>query len=638
MTQVFLITERDDLRNSLSRYLRFKEGIDPQSRLIGRPVHMSVSDHTHWVPRTFQEMAKWLESCDVNAPARSPALFNALAIVEAPSLYSLADLDPLNTTRGWSAVLGMLLLAFPEVHWVIISPYQPRDHPILRRWHFPRMKNLQDELCDILKQHNEGFSALFDPAGLRQQVRVRMSGRSDTAYVPLRRECAASIDDEESYAYLNAYICYRFGFRGHIVTSNGMLNRVMTTLDDKSLTLSFEDLYLNFADKRHSLSTISIRDQEFQTLKQMRRRIFVTGGHEGDAWDDNMEYLRNRWQEGIIKNGKDGYRLKLRREHRPSDNPPTKNYVWVLYKPESGVFDVWHRSGLEEEFRSNDGKAAGFIWPPILQGPLTNYSHSAPGRLLLIADRMISRAEHILRNAESVHDAVRGATLALEAEEYLGYRTPTTSLDAVALKHQLEVFAECMFYGVEYHLDTTRRFAEIENEMESVGKWFRSKTREISKVNAKLGIISDLVRTYRNFNQFDEEQAGLSKLRHLYRTLWFRRNKKWAWLFWVPRWYIDHLLNSLSTFGVVILGWLLVFGTIYGCTPHAKTAAQFESTYFHGFEDAIVTFFGLQPPHELFELESRGPFIVWITMVLIIMSFLHLGIFVSHLYALMTRR
>jgi hypothetical protein len=465
-----------------------------------------------------------------------------------------------------------------------------------------------------------------------------LSQLPETAYVPLRTQCAVAIDDEESYAYLNAYICYRFGFRSHVVTSYAMMNRIAAAPDENTVDLSFEDLYLNFADKRQSLSSIERRDEIFKKLKTVRRRIFVTGGHEGAGWKANIDYLKLRWRDGKIPEGKRRKRLRLRRTHRPSDNPPTNAYAWVLYKPESGVFDVWDQSGLEHEFKDNDGKADGYQWPPKVVQKGTYYSHSAPGRMLLIAAVMIDRAQHILKNADAVGDTIRGATLALEAQEYLGYRTPTTSLDAVALKHQLEVQAECMFYGVEYHLDTKRRFAEIKSEMDSASVWFRSKTREVSKVNANLGMVSDLVRIYRNFNQFDEEQAGLIELRHLCRSLWFKRNKRWAWLFWLPRWYIDHLLNSISTFAIVILGWLLIFGTLYTKLPPHNGAHEMKSRLAHGFEDAIVTFFGLQPPHELFDLEKSGLVVVWLTMFLIIMSFLHLGVFVSHLYALTTRR
>ncbi|MGZ5434606.1 MAG: hypothetical protein ACXWID_01615 [Pyrinomonadaceae bacterium] len=582
-------------------------------------------------------MANWIESSSLwNSPV-TPATFNAIGIVENSSLTSPASLDPLNITSGWSAVLAMLILAFPEIHWVILSPYVC-DDTVLRKAHFPRMTNLLADLHDVMRQHNQGFAALFDPAGLRHQVRLQLARRADTRYVPLRKECAVAIDDEESYAYLNAYICYRFGFRSHVVTSYSMMNRVATTTDQSKLALSFEDLYLNFADKRQSLSSIEKRDETFTKLKSIPRRIFVTAGHEGDTWSANIDYLIGRWTAAKVAGHKPRWRLRLRRTHRPSDNWPTTAFAWVLYKPESGVFDVWNQSGLEHEFKDNGGKADGFNWPPKIDRQVPHSSHSAPGRLLLIADFMIHRAQHILKNADAVADTIRGATLALDAQEYLGYRTPTTSLDAVALKHQLEVQAECMFYGVEYHLDTKRRFAEIRSEMDSASAWFRSTTRDVSKVNANLGIVSDLVRIYRNFNQFDEEQAGLIELRHLCRSLWLKRNRSWAWLFWLPRWYIDHLLNSISTFAIVILGWLLVFGTLYAKLPPHNGEHAVKSRLAHGFEDAIVTFFGLQPPHELFDLEKSGLAVVWVTMFLIIMSFLHLGVFVSHLYALTTRR
>ncbi|HYG08910.1 MAG TPA: hypothetical protein VD835_02940 [Pyrinomonadaceae bacterium] len=619
MNQVFLISEREEFSRSVSRYLRFKGVLEVHSILPPIPPKDSAAN-VQWVPQTFRKLAAWLEGRTGQASGDS-ALSSAIVIIDVPSLGSLDEFDPIDRNKGWPAVVAMLLLSFPEVHWVIVSPYTPA-HPLLRKAHFPRTASFLDDFEAILKMHEDGFSPLFDPTGLRNEIRRHLALRTDASYIPLRKHCAAAIDEEENYSYFNAYTAYRFGFRCHVMTSYGMMEEILTGEDGNSIELTFEDIYLNFPDRKKSLSKIEVRDLEFPALPEVPQRVFITSGHkstdlERETWQQNNDYLKGRTNEGF--------------------------YSKVMYKPESGVFDVWMRSGLQHKFRESGGKAEGFLWPPGKASATGNTAgtHSAPGRLLLIADLLIKRAGRIMKDAGSVPEAVRGGLLALEAQEYLGHRTPTTSLEAVSLKHQLEVLAECMFYGVEYHLDTKSRFAEIEDEVASIGTWFRSETRQISELNAEIGILSELILSFRNFNQFNEEQSGLSKARHLYRRLWFRRNKTWAWIVYPARWYLDQLLSSMTIFIAALAGWLVLFGFIYSMIAHRRPLDD-KVHFMHGFEDAISAFFGMQPPHDLsyFVADNliSGEILVWLSLLLIVLSFVHLGIFVSHLYSVVARR
>jgi hypothetical protein len=231
---------------------------------------------------------------------------------------------------------------------------------------------------------------------------------------------------------------------------------------------------------------------------------------------------------------------------------------------------------------------------------------------------------------------IHGAVLALDAQEYLGHRTPTTSLEAISQKHHLEVLAECMFYGVEYNMDMKSRFEEIKREIRSVGGWFRPRTRRQSMLNAEIRILSELVLTYRNYNQFDEEQSCLARLRNAYRHLWYQRRKAWAWLFYPARWYVDFLLVSLLRFGLAITFWIFLVGTLYNLLMNSPKDDPMPAEMWHGYADSMVSFFGLQPPHEMAELYPGGA--IWVCMAAILLGFVHLGIFISHLYSMMARR
>lgn len=263
------------------------------------------------------------------------------------------------------------------------------------------------------------------------------------------------------------------------------------------------------------------------------------------------------------------------------------------------------------------------------------HGHSAPGRLLAVAERLIRRAEQVLENARSVPEAITGAMLALEAQECLGNRTPTTSLEALSLKHRLEVRAECMFSGVDYNIDVKSRFREVERDVRSIGRWLRPNTRTLATLSSEVSIVSSVLLTFREFNQFDEEQECQNRIRHLNRHIWFCRNRVWAWVFYPVRWYFDCLLGSVPVFGAAIILWLGVFTFLF-----AQMSGMSETHGgSHPFLDAMTSFVGMQPAHDdpkaiLFAYFS----VASLNALAIGLGFVHLGVFVSHLYSIISRR
>ncbi len=124
-----------------------------------------------------------------------------------------------------------------------------------------------------------------------------------------------------------------------------------------------------------------------------------------------------------------------------------------------------------------------YQWPPdknLLLSP-KDISHSAPGRLLLIAEKLLDRSQKLLKGVQSVTDAIQAARLELEAKEILIGRTPTITLEALALQHQAEVEAECMFYGVEYDLNVDSRIKDIQKEIKSICEWFHPSAKKRSQ-------------------------------------------------------------------------------------------------------------------------------------------------------------
>jgi len=615
MTPVFVITASDSFADSIQRFFQYTRG-----RAVTRIAFPSDTRSEEWALRAFRQIADAIE--DTSAERTGPqGLRNAIAVIDLydADLPELEDLNPIARNLRWAAVVAMLVLAFPEMHWVFVTPYQPINSSLFAPAHILSASN---SLTEILSLYDGKFTGLFDATNLRHLIRRSMreknsAGDQNTSHLPLRQALAAGIDEEEAYAYFNAYTAFRFGFRSHVVASYAMMQRLFADSSracHEPASLTFEDIYLNFPDEVPyiRLSNLSERGKHFNNLQEPQYRIFVTVGHRQDqqAWNDNREYLRDLRNLG--------------------------KFCHILYKPLSGIFDLWEKSGLRRWLRANQGLAEGFQWPPQQEGaPDTQGHHSAPGRLLEIADRLIARAEHILNTAMSVPEAVHGAVLALEAQELLGNKTPTTVLEALALKHQLEVTAECMFYGVEYNFDVQSRFKDIRQDVKSIGKWFHPSTRRLSELNAEISILSGLVQRFRQFNQFDEERECLQRIRELHRHLWFRKHKSWAWLFYLLRWYVEFLLGSMKRFVLAIAFWILALSVLFSGLHESATGVF---SFLQGFEDAIVSFFGIEPPHDLDWLESKGEIFVWGAITTIVLGFIHLGIFISHLYSIIARK
>jgi len=310
-----------------------------------------------------------------------------------------------------------------------------------------------------------------------------------------------------------------------------------------------------------------------------------------------------------------------------------------VLKPVSGIFALWKSVRLDRELKGFDaatgrhyrGLAPGYFWPPLPDrdgdSVRATTGHSAPGLLLLVAETLIDRAERLIDNVRNVKDAVRGAVMATSALELLGPRTPTTARDALELKHRFEVLAECQFGGIEYNLQLDERFAEIKKETQLLGAWYGRRAREIAVLNAELAILSRLVTIFRDYNEFDEEDMTLQRVRSVQRGIWRRRVGPAAWLVWPFRAYVEYLLGSTVRFATALFLWLTGLTLIFWAAAPDENLAN-------ALHMGVTTFFGFDPPGTgkaegmAFAAGLIGAF----------SGFLHLGIFISRLYNLISRK
>jgi len=102
------------------------------------------------------------------------------------------------------------------------------------------------------------------------------------------------------------------------------------------------------------------------------------------------------------------------------------------------------------------------------------------------------------------------------------------------------------------------------------------------------------------------------------------------------------LLGSMPVFVMAIALWIVALSVMFGlfcnCRALAPHSAAHPDVILNGLDHAVTTFFGIQPAHTPAEMEEIGYMAFGISLPAVLAGFVHLGIFVSHLYSLIVRR
>ena len=513
-------------------------------------------------------------------------------------------LNPL-LPASWPSLLARLILAYPETRWAFSRVTGESAADFVRRF----------GIHTVLEDRAD---PLFDPDGLRDEIRriarEDKDTQSDANHLPRRTARALALDEEVPYCYLHAYTAFRFGFRAAAIHHGEVADELLGSRGLYSPLLTLEDLYISFPDKKiKGMSDLEKRQTQWPRLKDAERRVFVTSDHNRSKWEANQPFL--------------------------DDERVRRIDVRKLNKPHSGMFRIWEEAGLMRGLRWPDGRVHGgyvpsFVWPPEKRNSEEDeHGHSSPGLLMMLAAHMIERAERLMPAVQSVPDAVRGAVLANDALELLGTRTPTLAIEALCLKHQFEVLAECQFSGVEYHFPLIGRLAEIRRDVRAISQWFGRRHRESAAMNAEIAILSDLVQVFRNFGQFEEEQQCMNQARRLHNTLWMSQRPARKLLCPVLR-YLELLLSSFAVFVTVLVLWVFGLSLLFWLTN-----THIDADWGHGLSDAVSAFFsGGSPVEHAMKPQSAGWSYLFVACLAIVSGFLHLGVFISHLYSITSRK
>ncbi|HMO52166.1 MAG TPA: hypothetical protein PKE26_12435 [Kiritimatiellia bacterium] len=563
------------------------------------------------------------------------------------------DLNATASPQGWSRLVSLLILTFPDVRWVFGTVSRSADSK--------SGVDFKSSLFGLQSLLNEHHDPTFDGTGLRAHVRSNSAltknndGDFVAPWIPQRKEWCCAIDDEQMYAYLHGYVAFRNGFRVFPVFSQTLADQLLKPsngtiqwgMTPPALTL--EDYYLGFPDKDPNvgLSNLEKRNGHWKLLDDPSGpfRCFITSGHGRSQEPGDREDNRN-----------------VREDLRSADRGGRE-----ASKPIAGIFSLWKELWLDRhsfDKKTKRGHAPGYHWPPPKNAIGGEGSgHSAPGLLLMVAENLIHRAEQRVDKVITVRDAVKGAVLALSAQELLGPKTPTTAREALELKHRFEALAECQFGGVQYNLDLTDRFAEISRDMKQLGYWYGIRARGSAVLNGELAIVSCLLTIYKDNEEFDEEETCRKRIRDLQRKIWWRQKKHnpLTWFVLPIRYYIDLLLGSLTRLFAAIVVW--ISGLTLGFKllklnideqNKTETAAyvsnlvnKVSSEYPYGiveaisdinkgevqvFGQAISSFFGTEP------MASSNTGWMVLSVLAVASGFIHLGIFISQLYSIASRR
>jgi hypothetical protein len=559
-------------------------------------------------------------------------------------------LSAIYEAASWDNLLALLILSFPEIHWVFGFAGAGSDF-------------LPEHTLDSLwsRGHRD---PLLDPVGLRRKVRSQTTRElkhlGDDLELPERIKLAAAIDEEKGYAYLNGYTAYRFGCRVDVVTTWALMKELFGGEKEGEADAShnywllLEDMSLNFPDKPNQIHLLRLDEYKENQgreywcpklnsskvldsipLEKSAYRILVTTGQARalSTLEGNQKYLKNK-KTGVGD---------------------------LVFKPASGMFGLWKDAKLlkKPSLFKRERNEVDFKWPPASpetrflnrawnslkhrrtwtntpaqeEAETDNKGHGSPGKLMLVAETLIRRSKELLDKPHTVEAAIQGAVLATEALELTGGRTPTSALDALTLKHHFEVLAECQFPGVGHQRDIKRRWQDIEAETDNIGRWFQKKEAAKAALNARMHVLSHLVQVLRENNQFDGEQYCMIRVRNLHNSLWMKQ-RRGGFLFLPLLRYFELLMTSILWFVVCLLLWVLIFGWLFKWSGHYPT-------YWYGLFDAISSIFSVSVPfnHKLSPSDPQIPgFYAVVVCGAIIVGVTHLGVFVSHLYTIVSRK
>jgi hypothetical protein len=666
---LYVFSKSSEIKDSLSRFMYhagrargLKYDFDPEKNALAYSfVEEITTAFKKESPKTLMHTVAVLDVSDIKERIPLDEIDDK---TEERQLTAIASCN-----SSWTDI-AFLILAYPEVFWIIVGAIYNKPANDKLSWcreHFVDASDMT-ACIKLLERHQNGYRPLFDPSGLRNLIKLNtlaneekdakdQKSTPDYYKKPLRdrkKQCAVSIDEETPYVFLNGYTAYRFGYRCYTVMS------LKEMKEPKEVHLTMEDLDLRFEDMdKRATDKYREADDRPSYLKNAER-FYVTGVANEKEKGKHGKKIIDKPYSGI-------YDLAQRLGIFPHGNEKSKSLEYLSFRKQLRTqladlkqHDVKKRVGGSKDDDKKD-------------------SHSPANRLLIVTEILLERSQTILKEITDCQSAVLGAVLALEAKEILHGLSMTTSLQALSLQHQFEVLAECSFYGVGAEIKTDERFNELAMEsdkavrLEEYPQEFHS--RLAKSFNSQIEIANNIRLIFKEYEQFDEEDRCIDKIRHLMQGLhWFQtieRKENCNLTAFLPRCrqrvrffgdaiknsgksillffkypklvfpliekYFVWLVSSPLKLIASIFFWIFIFYPFYSLYMFCNNMYVREpwSIDLSAFWQSALTFFEMQPANVI---EGKGVFFNLLTLVELLLAYVHLGIFISYLYQKLSRR
>ena len=576
-----------------------------------------------------------------------------------------------------SGLATRLVLSYPEIYcaflgngaslWQALPEALPEvadeERRLVEQHHFVAPWELIT-LFDLIRLHTAGFRTLLDPTGLRSILKAALfetvGGPRARVYAPMadsrRRHAAAVADEELPFVYLNGYAAYKAGFRAWFVSTKAEYQGLLRPKTPAAIV--------------HRV--VREGPAVFQVL--LADWDLVYPDHVGELWQGSLLLYEppERYNRLVLITG---FR------HTEQDLLVQKRQASRSYKPYGGFHDLLERQdALRENYyavtnaidvisRANGGHRADSI--------RRQDGHTAPFSRGVVAASLLARARALTATEKANTESwIHAALLACEAKEILGGLSRTTSYEAIALQNEAEVVAEISFFGTLAQSKVGERLEVLHQETALVERVSSGDDPEAHPESnrAQLNCLLQTVNTLRNrlsdFQQIEAAEECLRKVTEYHDRLdrwdgWARARRiasrvrrkcanvrraaaqrvpRVGWLFsWYPG-FATRAGTSLWRLAWVSAVWILLFGASYYLLLAGQTTAVKSAQPCLWLWHSCLTF-ALQPsispveqfPDAYLALRDDWRYRAAVLGELIV-AYVHLGLLLSVLYRVITKR
>jgi len=557
-------------------------------------------------PFTYRVKEELIDHLEQFAPEQ---LFNLVVLVYHSS-------EPVLSADEKPTVQEELILRFPEVYWIFVSPLPARGVPegktvsskTIADMHFVTVGSMFDKLKGLIKRHKYGFRAIYDPTGLRRRIlnaKLRLQLNLEEEHL------GVSVEDETSFCLFNGYVLYRYGYNTHLV---GTYAEMKNVLGSSNTVLS---------GRIEALKGASTVDGKLNIAVMEDVELFFPDPESEQVLEDNALMSRNKKACDLIDERKN--KFPILGEQLPNGKGSIKRLLisfadekaenWIT-KPYGGILDKrLDHLKLPQNLRLDN-----------------NTHHSAPGLIKQIVEGLLKRCNAIMdtdAGDKEISTALHAAVLAEDAYRLLNYKTPAIALQALSLKHEYEVRAEVSFLGVGHHFAIKPRLKELEQEIKNISGHFR-KRRSAAEWDSLVSIANRLAIVFRGAGQFDEEAICMTHVRKWHRKLLKAQAKSLREKsVQAAMAYAEWLVISPRNFICALAGWFVMFwGLWYLINPSGVTNNLFWSTFSSAWNTFIAT-----NPDKATEMTANI-----LNSVAIASGLFHLGVFISYIYSTVARK